>query len=107
MPDDTIVIKAPAGTKTRWVRQSQRAGRKLSGWLVDRVDGLPGPPPLVAMDGDQIIQVVYLQDELPGIHTPEDARAAVADGRAAEIIKRMSWQGARVGWLVAATMEDL
>lgn len=38
MPDDTIVIKAPAGTKARWVRQSQRAGMKLSDWLVRAVD---------------------------------------------------------------------
>ena len=35
---DTIVIKAPAGTKARWVRQSQRAGRKLSDWLIDRIE---------------------------------------------------------------------
>ena len=33
-PDDTIVIKAPAGTKARWVRQSQRQGRKLSDWII-------------------------------------------------------------------------
>jgi len=38
MPDDTIVIKAPPGTKARWVRQSQRAGRKLSDWLITRID---------------------------------------------------------------------
>lgn len=38
MPDDTIVIKAPAGTKARWVRKSQRDGRKLSDWLIDRIE---------------------------------------------------------------------
>lgn len=37
-PDDTIVIKAPAGTKARWVKQSQRAGMKLSDWLINRVE---------------------------------------------------------------------
>lgn len=36
--DDTIVIKAPAGTKARWVRQSQREGKKLSDWLAERVE---------------------------------------------------------------------
>lgn len=41
MPDDTIVIKAPAGTKARWVRQSQREGRKLSDWLIERVEAQP------------------------------------------------------------------
>ena len=35
---DTIVIKAPAGTKTRWVRQSQAQGRKLSDWIVQSVE---------------------------------------------------------------------
>lgn len=38
MTTDTIIIKAPAGTKARWVRQSQRAGRKLSDWLIDRIE---------------------------------------------------------------------
>lgn len=41
MPDDTIVIKAPAGTKTRWVRQSQREGRKLSDWIISRMEAQP------------------------------------------------------------------
>ena len=40
MPDDTIVIKAPAGTKASWVRQSQQAGLKLSDWVLRQV----GPP---------------------------------------------------------------
>jgi ribosomal protein L37AE/L43A len=35
---DTIVIKTPAGTKARWVRQSQSQGMKLSDWLVQQVD---------------------------------------------------------------------
>ena len=106
MPDDTIVITAPSGTKARWVRQSQRAGKKLSSWIIERVDGPPGPTPLVAMVGNQIIEVVYLQDELDSIKTDADARAAVADGRAAAIIERLTWQGARVGWLVSVGVED-
>lgn len=35
---DTIVITAPAGTKARWVRQSQRQGRKLSDWIIQHVE---------------------------------------------------------------------
>ncbi|WP_310628164.1 hypothetical protein [Limnohabitans sp.] len=35
---DTIVIKAPAGTKARWVRQSQRDGLKLSDWIVQKME---------------------------------------------------------------------
>jgi hypothetical protein len=34
---DTIIIKAPPGTKSRWVRQSQREGTKLSDWIVEQV----------------------------------------------------------------------
>ena len=41
--DDTIIIKAPQGTKTRWVRQSQSEGKKLSDWLREKVDGKAGP----------------------------------------------------------------
>jgi ribosomal protein S27AE len=35
---DTIIIKAPAGTKARWVRQSQAQGKKLSDWVIEAVD---------------------------------------------------------------------
>ena len=38
MSDDTIIIKAPAGTKARWVRQSQADGKKLSDWVIAAVD---------------------------------------------------------------------
>ncbi len=38
MTKDTIIIKAPPGTKTRWVRQSQAQGKKLSDWIVQLVD---------------------------------------------------------------------
>jgi hypothetical protein len=42
MPDvDTIVIRAPAGTKARWVHQSQSAGLKLSDWVLRLVDDPP------------------------------------------------------------------
>lgn len=107
MAHDTIVITAPSGTKARWVRQSQRARKKLDTWIMERVEGPAGPPPLVAMVGTQIIEIVYLQDELENIRTEADARTAVADGRAAAIIERLSWQGARVGWLVSSSVESI
>ena len=107
MAHDTIVITAPSGTKARWVRQSQRTGKKLDAWIMDRVEGPPGPPPLVAMVGAQIIEVVYLQDELENIRTEADARSAVADGRAAAIIERLTWRGARVGWLVSSSVDNI
>jgi hypothetical protein len=30
---ETIIIKAPTGTKSRWVHESQAAGVKLSDWV--------------------------------------------------------------------------
>jgi hypothetical protein len=48
--DDTIVIKAPAGTKARWVRQSQRAGMKLSDWVIQNVERpMPDTSPAAAV----------------------------------------------------------
>jgi len=38
MSEDTIIIRAPAGTKARWVRQSQREGRKLSDWAISQIE---------------------------------------------------------------------
>lgn len=35
---DKIIITAPAGTKARWVHQSQSEGAKLSDWVVKKVD---------------------------------------------------------------------
>jgi len=42
MPDhDTIVIRAPAGTKARWVRIAHPG--KLSAWIVKMIDEPPDP----------------------------------------------------------------
>ena len=40
---DTIVIKAPAGTKARWVRQAQSEGKKLSDWITQRMEQAAHP----------------------------------------------------------------
>lgn len=47
MPNDTIVIKAPAGTKARWVRQSQAQGEKLSDWIIERVERQEQPMQII------------------------------------------------------------
>lgn len=38
MTADTIVIKAPSGTKSRWVHEAQKRGMKLSDWVINRID---------------------------------------------------------------------
>lgn len=35
---DTIVVRPPKGTKAKWVRQSQAEGKKLTDWIVERVE---------------------------------------------------------------------
>lgn len=35
---ETIVITAPAGTKARWVRESQARGMKLGDWVRQTMD---------------------------------------------------------------------
>lgn len=43
---DTIVIKAPPGTKARWVRLA--GGEKLSSWIVRMVDEPADPEQYIA-----------------------------------------------------------
>ena len=105
---DTIVIRAPAGTKARWVRQSYKGGGTLNEWAIARIDGPPGPKPLAAIEDDQIIDLVYLQDHIDGIETQADARAAVAEGRADAIIERLQALGpVSVVWLSSHSVEPL
>ena len=35
---DTIVVRPPKGTKAKWVRQSQAERKKLTDWIVERVE---------------------------------------------------------------------
>lgn len=44
--EDTIVIKAPAGTKARWVRIA--GGEKLSSWVVRMIDEPADPDRYIA-----------------------------------------------------------
>lgn len=41
MPDDTIIIQAPAGTKARWVRIAHPG--KLGPWIIKMIDEPPDP----------------------------------------------------------------
>ena len=38
---DTIIVRPPKGTKAKWVRQSQAEGKKLTDWIVERVEARP------------------------------------------------------------------
>lgn len=35
---DTIVVKAPRGTKARWVHLSQKRAVKLNAWIIEHVE---------------------------------------------------------------------
>ena len=38
---DTVVVRPPKGTKAKWVRQSQAERKKLTDWIVERVEARP------------------------------------------------------------------
>ena len=38
---DTIIVRPQKGTKAKWVRQSQAEGKKLTDWIVERVEDHP------------------------------------------------------------------
>lgn len=61
MKTDTIVIKAPAGTKSRWIKQA--GGQKLSDWVVLVVDQPADPEPwLSRFAGRQPGEVAVLSE---------------------------------------------
>jgi len=39
MADATIHLRVPATTKARWVRQSRAEGKRLTDWIIERVEG--------------------------------------------------------------------
>lgn len=39
-----IHLNVPKETKTRWVRDSQQAGRSLTEWVIEKIDGTPRAP---------------------------------------------------------------
>ena len=38
---ESLVLRVQPGTKARWVRQSRAEGKKLTDWVVERVEGRP------------------------------------------------------------------
>lgn len=98
MPEDaTIHLRVPAATKARWVRESRAAGRRLSDWIIERVEGRMDMQAIVipagmdfaelrmARDPDgavsydaAVVERVALASGLPADHfaiRPEDALA--------------------------------
>lgn len=62
---DTIVIKAPEGTKAKWVRQSQAASMKLSDWVLRQIEP-PDPEPWLSRHASKEpgSVAVFTEDEL-------------------------------------------
>jgi len=79
---DTIVIKAPAGTKASWVRQAQREGQKLSDWITQRMEQAAHPKVTTAViiPGDGIASADV--DVQRAVIAEREACAKVCDGKA-------------------------
>ena len=93
MPDDTIVIKAPPGTKARWVRQSQLDGQKLSDWLISRVDATTAAQTVCSasqkMTSEQFSALAALMSQ-PASKSAAAARLVLVDGlSSAEAARRV------------------
>jgi len=77
MDKDTIIIKAPVGTKARWVRQSQREGKKLSDWIQERITMSNKAITLVIPAGLDFAELKRLGDEYSKISYSYAMRATL------------------------------
>lgn len=91
--DALIHLRVPAATKARWVRDSRAAGRKLTDWIVDRVEAqamnvYPIPQTLAsayhgagyalaAIASGHLVALRYLDD-----HADDATQDALVDGGA-------------------------
>lgn len=63
---DTIVLQVPRGTKSMWVRESQRKGQKLNRWIYEQVQRpWPFPSSEGAMPMTKAQQVRDMIDNTP------------------------------------------
>lgn len=91
--DALIHLRVPAATKARWVRESRKEGKKLTDWIVGRVEAKPmnvfkipdtladkyngAGHALAATVNGQLVGLVYLRDVLPELELESDT----ADGQ--------------------------
>jgi hypothetical protein len=110
-PDALIHLRVPAALKARWVRESQSRGLKLTDWITQRVEArtmnvykIPealahkyhgSGHALVAVTGEQVVDLVYLADALPDFDSdaPGALATAVADARLAPTVRRLQALG--------------
>lgn len=106
-----IHINVPRAMKARWVKASQARGQKLTDWIIERLEGrtmnvYPIPEALAskyhgaghalaAVVGGQVVDLVYVEDALPGYDPDEHGALAVAvnDDRIAPTVRRMQALG--------------
>lgn len=86
--DALIHLRVPMAVKARWVAQSRREGKKLTDWIVDKVEAKPmnifkipdaladkyhgAGHALAATVNGQLIDLVYLRDALPDVDLEDD-----------------------------------
>lgn len=106
-----INISVPRAFKARWVRQSQSEGLKLTDWIIKRLESRPmnvykipesvaskyrgSGHALVAVVRGQVVDLVYLSDELTDFdpEAPGALAAAVGDARLGPTVRRLQALG--------------
>lgn len=107
--DAIVYMRVPAATKARWVRKSRRAGKKLTDWIVQKLEcnmtfyKVPDTLAhkyhgcgyaLAATAGGQLVDIVYLDDLLPEFKdTNAAARAAINDPSIGPAVRQLEAQG--------------
>lgn len=100
--DALIHLRVPAATKARWVRDSRAAGRKLTDWIVDRVEAqamnvYPIPQTLAsayrgagyalaAIAGGKVVALRYIAG-----HADDATQDALSEGEAHARRAALAW----------------
>lgn len=109
--DALIHLRVPAALKAGWVRDSRAAGRKLTDWIVERVEVRPmnvfpisdalaakyhgAGHALAAVTGGQVVELVYMADAMPD-YDPDQRGAlqtALSDDRLGPTVRRLQAVG--------------
>lgn len=77
MKEAYIHLRVPAATKASWVRQSRSEGKKLTDWVVERIEGT------MKKNAEQIIEMIReagAEDDRALLTAMEDGEALVELG---------------------------
>lgn len=77
MKDAIITIRIPAATKGRWIRSSRAEGKRLTSWIIEKVESTMGK---TAQDILDLIREAGADDDKSILYALEDGAALAALG---------------------------